>query len=339
MANTSYLRQIVNRSRPFDDGVSSRLPVLSPSRPLFRQWEVNQSLDVGDDTALGEESPATLDIQPHVSTPSLPIRQRSQDVPLSNLPAAPIHQADSIVARKAISETAPSTRLGAETPPSAASPSPHRPEQILPNPQVIDRHPSAPAVVRQDTSEITQPISLSETKESTPIVQSQPLRTEVAPALSMFRKSSGASESLPGEQSTSKANFPTPTSEVSPRPVARQEAMSVEVREPLSHEPVKVERSPTPQATPETSISRLRTTLEPTPLPQTRTIPDSPTLVPVPMRQTEKNEGSAIHIGSIDIQIMPPPSLPAQVVKAAPKPVNNSILARGFASSFGLRQG
>src|ERR687886_2533114 len=131
MANTSYLKQIVNRSRPLDEGVSSRLPVLNPPRPLFRPWGVNQSLDVGDDTSLGEEPPVTLDIQPHVSTPSLLPRQRSEEVPLSNLPVTPIHQADSIVARKAISETAPPTRLGAETPPSAASPSPHRPEQIL----------------------------------------------------------------------------------------------------------------------------------------------------------------------------------------------------------------
>jgi len=339
MAEISYLKQIVNRSRPLDEGVSSRLPVLNPPRPLFRQWEVNQSLDLGDDTALGEESPATLDIQPHVSTPILPLRQRSEELPLSNLPAAPSHQANSIIARKAISETALPTRPAAETPLSAASSSPPRSEQILPHPQVIDRQPSAPAVVRQDTSEITQPISLSETKESTPISQSQLLQTEVTPTKSKFRKSSGFSESLPGEQSTSKANFPTATSEVSPRPVAKQEAISVEVSEPLSHEPVKVERSPTPQATPENSIPPLRTTLEPTPLPQTRIIPDSPTLVPVPMGQAEKNQGSAIHIGSIDIQIMPPPSVPAQVVKAAPKPVNNSILARGFASSYGLRQG
>jgi hypothetical protein len=48
---------------------------------------------------------------------------------------------------------------------------------------------------------------------------------------------------------------------------------------------------------------------------------------------------NSVHIGTIDIHITPPPTPAIQPVATAPKPVALSPLARGFTSSFGLRQG
>ena len=50
-------------------------------------------------------------------------------------------------------------------------------------------------------------------------------------------------------------------------------------------------------------------------------------------------KGNNIHIGSIDIQITPPPTPPAKVVPKVSRPALTSALSRGFTSSFGLRQG
>ena len=58
-----------------------------------------------------------------------------------------------------------------------------------------------------------------------------------------------------------------------------------------------------------------------------------------PRSSTATAQGNTVHIGTIDIQIAPPPTPPIQPVATAPKPVALSPLARGFTSSFGLRQG
>ena len=58
-----------------------------------------------------------------------------------------------------------------------------------------------------------------------------------------------------------------------------------------------------------------------------------------PPQSTATAQGNTVHIGTIDIHIAPPPTPPIQPVATAPKPVALSPLARGFTSSFGLRQG
>lgn len=54
---------------------------------------------------------------------------------------------------------------------------------------------------------------------------------------------------------------------------------------------------------------------------------------------TATSTANSVHVGTIDIHITPPPTLPIQPVATAPKPVALSPLARGFTSGFGLRQG
>jgi hypothetical protein len=58
-----------------------------------------------------------------------------------------------------------------------------------------------------------------------------------------------------------------------------------------------------------------------------------------PPQSTATAQSNTVHIGTIDIHIAPPPTPPIQPVATAPKPVALSPLARGFTSSFGLRQG
>lgn len=55
--------------------------------------------------------------------------------------------------------------------------------------------------------------------------------------------------------------------------------------------------------------------------------------------QTELPKGNSIHIGSIDVHIVPPPAVPAKVAPTRAKSGSTSTLSRGFTSSFGLRQG
>jgi hypothetical protein len=72
------------------------------------------------------------------------------------------------------------------------------------------------------------------------------------------------------------------------------------------------------------------------------------TLVPLPaarpaasMRESRMPQGTAIHIGCIDVQIMPSPIVPPApaTVRSTAKPQSGPALSREFTSSFGLRQG
>lgn len=51
------------------------------------------------------------------------------------------------------------------------------------------------------------------------------------------------------------------------------------------------------------------------------------------------SQANTVHIGTIDIHIAPPPAPPIQSRVTGPKPAAPASLARGFTSSFGLRQG
>lgn len=77
------------------------------------------------------------------------------------------------------------------------------------------------------------------------------------------------------------------------------------------------------------SSDRFKTELQP----KTTVTPSTP-----PLNLPPSNN---IHIGSIDIQITPPPTAPKPptVVHQVSKPEPKTGLSRGFASSFGLRQG
>jgi hypothetical protein len=55
--------------------------------------------------------------------------------------------------------------------------------------------------------------------------------------------------------------------------------------------------------------------------------------------QEHSPKGNTIHIGAIDIQIMPAPVAPAAIVPSPAKSVSTTPLARSFSGSFGLRQG
>lgn len=60
-----------------------------------------------------------------------------------------------------------------------------------------------------------------------------------------------------------------------------------------------------------------------------------------PARESARLQGTAIHIGTIEVQILPPPirPSPAPSVPSAARPQPASLLSRELTSSFGLRQG
>ena len=63
MPQFSYFQQIVNRTQIQGDRPVDDLPILNPTRPLFRQWEVHQPLAVENVVSRAEEPslPPTLE--------------------------------------------------------------------------------------------------------------------------------------------------------------------------------------------------------------------------------------------------------------------------------------
>lgn len=58
-----------------------------------------------------------------------------------------------------------------------------------------------------------------------------------------------------------------------------------------------------------------------------------------PARKSDSpREGNKVHIGTVDIQIIPPATPPNQPAARQPPSVNRTMISRGFTSSYGLRQ-
>jgi hypothetical protein len=55
-------------------------------------------------------------------------------------------------------------------------------------------------------------------------------------------------------------------------------------------------------------------------------------------RATPIEPFKGIHIGSVEVQILPPPPAPAPATRPAAPPAARTRLARGLTSSIGLRQ-
>ena len=76
------------------------------------------------------------------------------------------------------------------------------------------------------------------------------------------------------------------------------------------------------------------------PEPQRREIYSEVTASPITsVAQEHSPKGNTIHIGAIDIQIMPATVVPAAIAPSPAKSVSTTPLARSFSGSFGLRQG
>lgn len=100
-------------------------------------------------------------------------------------------------------------------------------------------------------------------------------------------------------------------------------------------------------ASAKTTYSR-RVILEPISATSAARLPQAP-LTPAPVvlyqpvtpeqKSKRSQKDSAVHIGSIDIQIVPEPASSSEIAKPAAQAQSVSLLSRGFTSTFGLRQG
>jgi hypothetical protein len=348
MSQLSYLQQIAQRT-------SGRFSQLMPPRSLFQNWETPMPLEISD------EAPVSTQIE---RSPVLPTPPASQTASLANPPiqpqdtkqvSSPRLDSPTTLQAERSPEIPPATTIPTESlanlpiqlpdttlEPSATSLSyqfrlhrydmlgtlqratsnyiiPNQPETISPTDPVIP----TPDRVTLETSPITE---ITEPRNSSSL-QSESL-TAMAP-----RASQPPEPGLPSEQKldVTENTSPPPQRTIAPIPLIAEfsnplieggdRAQSpIENRPPTESPPLVRWLTPTVQYSP---VEK--------PSPETPGREISSEAIGSPVVREQSPQGNTIRIGTIDIQILPPPVIP--------QPAPTSALSRGFASSFGLRQG
>jgi hypothetical protein len=307
----SYFKQIASRAVLTNPGRSPSLPLLNPTQVLFRPAALVQPMELADERLGSDESVIAEQLQ--ASTRSLATQ--------SILSAAAISLLDS-------SEVPSPTYLSASplpiTPPIIDLGLPFK-EQSLSDPRLdisVRPTPAQHQSDRQSNSDFGER-SLSASPLPSPQVSaaaSNPpdLQHDSTPPLVPIKptKSSGADPQPAGKPLIS---------QVHPVPVSAVYASSL-TTEIAQIGRTTLEPKPSTQALPTERMTELLSQL---PLPPS---------FPEPSK-ADRSPGSTIHIGAIDIQIMPAP-VPPQPLRPHPVAIPASgSLSRGFASGFGLRQG
>lgn len=363
MPKFSYFQQIINRTKIASDRPVSAFPILNPTRPLFRQWEVNQSFTLGDETSSGKERslPPTVEstvpsvLEPPTSV-SPALTHRPENPPTSHLAASPtlspmpsgseleLSEAETLLDRadaiaSPLTPKVPETITPLSSPSANLPPQPSLPKAVSTNSPTLTSDREIPT--RITPAALPQSSNLPETeykKVTAMLGKTKDGSLEITPSSPVMKGSSGISESLHGEQQGQPQQFAVPLSKDSDRPTIRPIPVpSPPLPDRLSQQ-VSVSDSP---PDPESTSHPLKTTLEPPPVAKSsrRTeISDVPHRWVEPEKGSQNRQKDTVHIGSIEVHIMPPPVPPAQptkpVIKSPP-----SQLSRGFSSSFGLRQG
>lgn len=363
MPRNSYLRQIAQRSHSVSDraehtgkanGRVNSLPILHPIRPLFQQREAQQPFDMEEEAASSQDLTVARATQPSALTQgtesiAMPsVVQRRENLlsafphPVGDLPAATAIAKDSNAdapnvanadtrlrsMREARRLANPSLSLTQIAPESSAT-------------HLISLHHS-PVTPTTPSTTTTLPLSTASSSSvsmgsnvirDTPSDRSDVKLTPVPPVTRSLSSASAAHLEPP----------------VSTKKLEEQVSQTGSVKQPSTAKlnVVAIESQPqSPDSLGIVSSSRdigqpVRSTLEP--IHKTQPMSNVSTPVPPPsrlpsQRHPETSEKSTIHIGAIDIQITPPPVvIPQPTPRAAPRPT--TPLSRGFASSFGLRQG
>jgi hypothetical protein len=301
----SYFKQITRRYRPMHGGRSQSLPLLHPPDLLFSPEAVNQPLEIPNNM-LGSTWHEVLDVP---SPPSFV--SRAEEI--------------SSVASRALPPTSQDLLSPVLEPPTTKE-------------SGIQRN--------QDSSVKSTLTSLKESFATNPETQPSPspLPSSVPPSSKVFKAAPGE-QVLQGQIEPvtpyrfSSSSHPQLSDSVDPQPA------------------VKAPKAPISQAivsAPEGKLSRIEPATQPLhtilePLSSTRRQPaeEIKALGPTQLTQvlqmpgnpgTTSSQKPSIHIGTIDIQITPSPETPKPVVRRSPKS-GSGQLSRGFASSFGLRQG
>jgi hypothetical protein len=312
MPQPSYLQTIARRGK-------SPLPVLMPPRSPLSRIEVPLTAEVADE--------------------SIPVQSPSE--PANRVVVSPQQQA-SIQMKQARSPVDSATTAPARLPSSIEVP-----QEIQATPVLSQRSSVSPAVqnFQQKTSLTVQP--------TTPVTHSIPAPEE----LSQLPTRSGQS-----------SNFAPVTSVPKPRSYLAKAATSLmlktspkvskeaspEIASPEVSESVVIHSKVSKEASPEASESVVihsKVSKAASPEIASPEVSESVVILQVPQNDSARQkfdrppqstataQSNTVRIGTIDIHIAPPPTPPIQPVATAPKPVALSPLARGFTSSFGLRQG
>ncbi|MEH1778471.1 MAG: hypothetical protein V7L26_04865 [Nostoc sp.] len=363
MVQFSYLKQIANRIRPGSDRPGGGLPMLTPPRLPFPQGNLNQAVAGEGETPLSNGAAEERSLQfadpPQATvrqTPPLPVittplatETRTEPATLNpvslqsstwdgepsptlpppllqqipQLSQPPLQQIETVTANQPGTETQiePVTLnpISLQSPSWDAEPSPTPPPPLL---QQIPKQRDARTLNRtvSENSTIARPISSDRLEMAQPILMPP---TPTSPP-------SFQTTVEPFEATASESQLPPQPKQ--PSPITR---LTPSVQ-PFF--PVTSETSPR-------SVQSLQTVLEPgRPSQQTHTDAMTEFLSQrsMPMRTAELPQPSTVHIGAIEVHIVPPPtpppSVPIRVVSVAAKSGSAPILSRGFISAFGLRQ-
>ncbi len=302
MPRTSYLQQIARRA-------DSNLPLLKPPRSVTRRGGTTPSLsqDVLTETRSFVQRPSTLTVEPN---------------------AAPFIQAAGVKEHKPIlSNTHALSDIMEKTAERGVT------QEITPrspNPP-LKRHdptvPKAPALsLPGDSAEVE--------RSAPPIVSRRPhMGAQVTPAKPSSHITADIHEPLPAAQivSTGQVEKPVETQVLHTRPRS--------ISEHGQRAAARSARSwPIDDFAPQSGDTSVR---PPTKAAQITLVPLPAARPAAPMRESKLSQGTALHIGSIDVHIVPSPVAPPPppTARSTAKRQSGPALSREFTSSFGLRQG
>lgn len=364
MPQSSYFQQMVNRAQSANNRPVSEMPILQPTRPLFRQWEVSQPLRLEEESSLGQEQgvspvvesvaslagpppdmPPPLQAQP-APTITRPVSIQRSDQPPQHPPVSHLSETTAL----SPSPVLPSTQLTAAEPMSEQTGDiepPSLPPALTPTspvslPSTADAVQVPPGVPMNQPSEHTAGIRHRDVSIETPL-PSPPfrLKQDDRQAFPVSQEHSEGALLQPGSQSTLRGVEPGYRQPLSP-PVEKANSKESDRPSPPSLLPIPLPLT-TSTAPPDRAPAHLplQATLQPPPMRES--VRSSRTELPDRWLEIEgrsqKNQGNTVHIGSIDIRIEPPPTVQPQASAPVQKTGPLPALSRGFMSSFGLRQG
>ncbi len=309
MSQLSYLQQIAQRA-------SDRLPILMPPRSPFLGFDSSVPMEILD------ESPQSESIVSPEKRPSMLLSPTiAQTEPLANpliqLPNTTLEPSPAMV-----SLTSPDLAARLEPSPTIASLT--KPELPISTQVAFE---TISDVERSEPSKI--PSLPTRVAQDRPAIAPQALQPQT--------------ERLPDRQP-----YAIATQNLSPQRTSRLAPSITEFSDSLVSQPTQAE-SLNENSLPIASPAILRW-LTPTiqdrnvdmlfPEPQHREIYSEVTALPIAsVVQEHLPKGNTLHIGAIDIQIMPAPIVPEAIAPSPTKSGSTTLLARSFSGSFGLRQG
>ena len=307
MPQSSYLQTIARRGK-------SHLPVLMPPRSPLSRIEVPQNPEVADE--------------------SIPVQPPSE--PANRVIVSPQQQSSSTQMKQVPSLLPRSPVDSATTAPAEVPSSVEVPQEIKATPVLSQTSSVSPAVQNSQ-----QKTSLS-VPPTTPFTHSIPGPDSLAQLPNRSGKISNLAPVTPVQKPRSYLAKAATSLMLKTSPKVSKEA-SAEIASPEVSEPVIIYPKVSKEASTEIASPEVSESLVILQAPQN----DSASNISPSERQkfdrlpqsATTAQSNTVHIGTIDIHIAPPPTPPIQPVSTAPKPVALSPLARGFTSSFGLRQG